>query len=122
MRGQAPAQPAAKTEENDRGEVIQVLASGTPEEVDVAGIKSRDGAETAPAVDLDSVDDQPAYGPPVTQYVVLKGGRVQSAVNAPRAVVPAGKIIDDLNYDIKLLRRQGVQVREATAEDLSLVG
>lgn len=69
-----------------------------------------DGQLKPPAVDYDDLVENP--GPPVKRYVVVKGGRVQTSMNGLRTQLNEGKELDALNYDIELLKRQGVKLEE----------
>jgi hypothetical protein len=72
-----------------------------------------DGQEKPPAVDYEDIAENP--GPPVKRYLVVKGGRVQTQPNGLRTTLNEGKEIDELNYDIKLLKSQGVKLDELNA-------
>lgn len=73
-----------------------------------------DGQERPPAVDLDELADNP--GPPVKRYRVIRGGRVQTSKNGLRTTLNEGKEIDANNYDIGLLKSQGVKLEEISLE------
>lgn len=72
-----------------------------------------DGQERPPAVDFDDVLENP--GPAVRRYrvtSVLADGRVQTSINGLRTTLRVGKEIDENNFDINLLKRQGVKLEE----------
>ncbi len=98
-------------------ETITTLANGDIEEVTLDDIASRDGGECEPAVDFDDLAEQAKIGPPVKHYIVTRGGRVQTNANGQRATISQGKQLDDLNFDIQLMRRQGIEMREVQAGD-----
>lgn len=123
-KGRASADPPARQPQSavikNGNESIQILDTGPIEEVEIRNIASRDGGETAPAVDFDDLEEQKNIGPKVHRYTVIRGGRVQTQVNGPRTVIQVGKPIDDLNFDIQLMKRQGIQLEEVT--DLEATG
>lgn len=114
-----PPPPQSIQSGNER---IQVLDSGPIEEEEIRDIASRDGAYMAPAVDFDDLEEQAQIGPPVHRYEVINGGRVQTQRNGQRTVVIAGKVCDDLNFDIALMRQQGIKFRDVTDEPLASTG
>jgi hypothetical protein len=50
------------------------------------------------------------------QYQVENAKDVAVLYNGYHSTIQAGRIIDDVAYDIDLLRRQGVKLKEVTAE------
>ena len=113
--------PQSQTAKNGQ-EQITTLSTSPIEEVDITDIASRDGGETEPAVDFADLEAQRDIGPPVKYYVVTRGGRVQTNSQGQRATIQSGKRLDDLNFDIPLMLRQGIEVREDTGESLDAVG
>jgi len=53
-------------------------------------------------------DDDPVEGPQAKWYVVIKGGVAQC--NGVRARLKEGKELNDLNYSIRDLQRQGIRL------------
>lgn len=56
--------------------------------------------------------------PVVKKWVVTRGGMI--VANGARTRVAEGKIIDELNFDIRKIRSQGIQLRAATEDDVIL--
>lgn len=102
-------------------EQIEVLSDQEPEEVNldpvndaersvVVGDATTKTLQTAP---------EPEAVPPVKKYVVVKGGNVM--VNGNRTRIAEGKIIDELNYDIAHIQRQGIRLQRAETSTFGLV-
>ncbi len=115
-RAAQPA-PGPKPQVETKGnETITTLSNAEIEEVDITSIRERDGGETEPAVDFADLEEQAAIGPKVRTYIVTRGGRVQTQTNGQRTLVHAGKPLDDLNFDIALMRRQGIEFEETNLD------
>ncbi len=115
--GQQP-KPKAPPKPNAKGEIVVPL-DGAPALAELADednmfnpgdLAAADGTEKPPAVDYDELEENP--GPPVKRFRVLKGGRVQTQRNGQRTLVNTGKELDELNFDIQLMRQQGVEFEE----------
>ena len=92
-------------------ENVQVLDSGPVEEVklDLPGVPEVIG-------DAMARSREPAEPPPpVRWFRVVKGGYVLD--NGFRTMLKPGKEINDQNYQIRNLQRQGVVLEEITATD-----
>jgi hypothetical protein len=109
----------AKNANQKKHEKVEVLDSGPPpgdeEAVGPDEIMGRDGMQNAPAVDFATIEQEAKLGPPVKRYRVLKGGSVQTSPNSNRTFVKAGKEIDELNFDIRLMKQQGIELEELSA-------
>lgn len=86
---------------------LEPSADGIPA-VSPSDILGYDGQVKGSAVTDEDLENK---GPPVERWEVVKGGTVQTAVNGQRARLVNGKVIDSLNYDIPLIRRQGIELR-----------
>ena len=87
-----------------RGETAEVLSNAPVGRVDAEDVGQRDGLVRGSAVD-------PEAPPPVVdRYAVLRD--CQFTHNGFRVKLTAGKTIDNLNYDVKHLARQGVKLRK----------
>jgi hypothetical protein len=82
------------------------------EQISPTDILGHDGVIKGAAVSEEELSDP---GPPVERWEVVKGGNVQTTLNGQRARLVVGKVIDSLNYDIALVRRQGVELRAVDA-------
>jgi hypothetical protein len=60
-----------------------------------------------------ALDEEPAPSPTIPRYEVLEAKNV--ALNGHRFTLQAGKIVDASNYNIALLKRCGVKLKELTA-------
>lgn len=112
----APAPRAPKP--NAKGEIEVPLPGAVPVDqladednmFNPGDLAQADGTEKPPAVDYEDIEENP--GPPVLRYRVVKGGRVQTQRNGQRTLVNAGKELDGLNFDIALMRTQGIEFEE----------
>lgn len=57
--------------------------------------------------------------PVVKRYVVVKGGSV--LVNGHRTTIKEGKIVDNLNYDLTHLQKQGIRLQREETSNYGLV-
>lgn len=73
-----------------------------------------DGVLKPPAVDLRTVDQESKRGPKVKRFRALNDKRVQTQRNGGRTMIVIGKEIDELNYDVPLMRSQGLKLEEIT--------
>lgn len=108
----APRTRAPRTPDPAKQEHIQTLDSSNPldpNNVPEPDLYTRDG-EIKDINTFDPEVDGTNEGPPVERFTVVKGGMVQTEVNSIRARLAPGKIIDGLNYNIPLLRKQGVEL------------
>ncbi len=116
----APRAPEPAYDTNLGGDVVgrDVVGDGMEvQRVDIGSHTSRNSVMNEPAVTEEELSVN--YGPPVKKYEVLNGGRVQTAKNGQRTYLPVGKIIDTLNYDVPLMRQQGIKLRELSAEEIA---
>lgn len=121
MRTNAAAIARANRNANRKSdEKVEVLDDSPPptddETIGPDEIRGRDGTLNPPAVDLDTIEQEAQLGPPVKRYRVIKGGRVQTQQNGNRTMVIPGKEIDELNFDIRLMKQQGIELEELAAK------
>lgn len=110
--------PKASPKANAKGEIEEPLPGAVPvgqladedNMFNPGDLAAADGTEKPPAFDPEELEDNP--GPPVRRFRVLKGGRVQTQRNGQRTFVNTGKELDELNFDIALMRQQGVEFEE----------
>lgn len=67
-----------------------------------------------PAVDLRTVDDEASRGPKVRRFRALNEKRVQTQRNGGRTLIVVGKELDELNYNVPLMRSQGLKLLDIT--------
>lgn len=82
--------------------------------VDPADLSSDANTFKPPAVDLRTVDQESKRGPKVRRFRALNDKRVQTQRNGGRTMIVTGKEMDELNYDIELMRQQGLKLEEIT--------
>ncbi len=58
--------------------------------------------------------EPPADAPKAKQFMVMNAGGVHIMYGGVRTLLKQNKVIDETTYDLELLRRQGVQLRELT--------
>lgn len=120
MRTSMPAKPTRRPNvtTNAKNETIQtldptpagMLVQDEDQMVNPGEMQLADGTEKEPAVDREEIAQNP--GPPVRRYRVVRGGRVQTQRNGQRTLVNTGKVLDENNFDISLMREQGVELEE----------
>lgn len=127
--GQRPTAPAKKTGKD--AEQVQVLSGGDPKDAplvpgayhdpsDPSGetiqtnTRANDGTETGPAYTDEDLAKE--GGAPVERYEVLETKTITTG-NGYRSAVNAGKIVDTLNFDISLLKKQNVKLRRLDPEE-----
>lgn len=82
--------------------------------VDPADLSSDPFSFKPPAVNLRTVDEEAKRGPKVKRFRAMNDKRVQTQRNGGRTMIVVGKELDELNYDIKLMREQGLKLEEIT--------
>jgi hypothetical protein len=92
---------------DDKTENITTLNAGPIAEEKLEPVEAQDAA-AATEVRTALRDDDPVEGPQAKWYVVIKGGVAQC--NGVRARLKEGKELNDLNYSIRDLQRQGIRL------------
>lgn len=95
-------------------EKVETISSGPIPDVELPPVTNEnqvvaDARAKNPKPKAEQVGPKPRY------FRVTRGGMILH--NGYRTRMPAGKEIDDLNYDIRKLQQQGVQLQEISPED-----
>ena len=105
--------PREQSNQQDGNEHVQVLRTGQPEE------RGPEDIITEPTVKADATDRNPKTEPElrkVRKFEVTKGGPYSApgvgASGGYRSMLREGKVIDEMNYDIKAVQAQGIKLRE----------
>lgn len=105
--------PKELKDEKDQAQVqVQVLSKGPIEDVTLLPVV--DDVSVRGSV----VGDGAGGSAPTREkkfYRVMREGR--ALCGGTRAKLHEGKVIDDLNYDVEGLRRQGIRLEPADADD-----
>jgi hypothetical protein len=115
----AGSQQAQQAEpiQTPKGETAVVLKGGDAHNapfVQAEDLGNRDGMVAGTAVDE---EPEKKRGPEVLRYIITREAPFTDR-NGNRVRLNVGKVIDTLNYDVKMLLRQGVRMRAlAEGED-----
>lgn len=102
-------------DEQRKEEQVTTLDNGPVQDKGVEPTEVQDAKAMQPIKSAVDPDVDPKEGPKVRKFVIMRGGVAQ--VGGFRAKLKEGKEVDTLNYNIRDLQRQGIQLREITGMD-----